>query len=193
MLRPVRTDAPPDLIEVGEAVQHCRVDPADAETVAIVTALAKAATDHLDGWSGILCRALVTQTWEQSFGRFCDKLRLPLDPVQSITSVTYYDASNEQQTLAASVYQLLTDHSGPYVSLKPGQSWPSTYSREDAVTVEFVCGYGAPADVPPAIKQAVLMLISHWNENREAAGPDGLSAIPFGVSVLLQPYRRLTI
>lgn len=194
MLRPVRTEPPADLIDVGEAVAHCRVDPADSETVALIGAYAQAATDLLDGWTGILHgRCLVTQTWEQSFGCFSDKLRLPLDPVQSISSVTYFDGDNAQQTLATSVYQKFTDERGPYLALKPEQTWPSVYRRDDAITVTFVCGYGDADAVPQPIKTAALLLVSHWNTNREAVGATDLAELPFGVAVLLRPYRRLTV
>ena len=190
MLRPVRTAAPAVLLDVADAVRHCRVDGSDSDTVATITALCLAATDHLDGYAGILGRALVTQTWTQAFDAFGCKLRLPLDPVSSAT-VAYYDASNVSQTLATSVYQLLTDELGPFITLKPDQDWPSTYDREDAVTVTFVCGYGAASAVPQAIKHAALLLVSHWNENREAAASDAPTELPLAVDRLLSPYRRI--
>ncbi len=190
-LRPVRTIAPAEvLIDLQEAIRFCRAPENDAPTTMTISSFVQAATDHIDGYSGILGRALVTQTWRQDFGWFCSKNRLPLEPVQSIIGVTYYDGSNVQQTLATSVYQMLTDARGTYVTLKPDQSWPSTYSRPDAISITAVYGYGAASAVPQAIKQAALMLVSHWNENREAVG-GSMSVVPFAVDALLSPYRRV--
>jgi len=41
------------------------------------------------------------------------------------------------------------------------------------VKVNYVAGYGAATAVPQTIKQAMLMLIAHWFENREAVGTVG--------------------
>jgi uncharacterized phiE125 gp8 family phage protein len=41
--------------------------------------------------------------------------------------------------------------------------------RANAIRNEYICGYGAAAtNVPPALRQAMLLLIAHWFENREA-------------------------
>lgn len=188
MLTPVRITAPANTpVSLSDVKAHCRVDHNDDDTV--LTSLLNAAVAYLDGWSGVLGRCLVTQTWRQDFEAF-GILRLALGPVASITSVTYYDADNEQQTLSADVYAHLTGPLGGYITLKPDQSWPSTYGRADAVSVTFVAGT-AVADVPASIKAAILLLVAHWYENREAAG--AASELPFSVSALLAPLRRVGI
>jgi len=174
MLAPVRTVAPAEKVVSLDAVKlHLRVDHTDDD--AVISALIDAAIDHLDGWGGILGRALVNQTWRQDFGGFvCDRLRLPLVPVTSAPTITYYDSQNAQETLADSYWQVLTDALGPYVALKPGQSWPSSYSRADAVSVTFVAGYGPTgADVPHALQVAIMthVAINYDPESRETLQP----------------------
>jgi len=191
MLAPVRTAAPAETpVSLTEVKAHCRVDGNDSDSV--LTVLLSAAVDHLDGWTGILGRCLVTQTWRQDFGSFAC-LRLPLGPVASISALTYFDAANNaQQTLSTDVYELRTDARGPYVGLKPNQSWPGLYSRPDAVSVTFVAGTAASA-VPASIKAAILLLVSHWNENREAVTGGAMSQLPLGVSALIAPHRRVNV
>src|SRR5690606_38428902 len=109
------------------------------------------ATAWLDGYSGILGRALVTQTWRQDFDRFANRLPLPVAPVSAVVSISYFDAGNVQQMLDPGVYELLADARGAYVALRPGQSWPATFRRVDAVSIIFTAGYGAAADVPEPI------------------------------------------
>ncbi len=169
MPKPVRTaDPAADPIDVAEAKAHCNVDFGDDD--ALITALIAAATVHLDGYTGILGRALVTQSWRQDFGVFADCLRLPLEPVSAIDSVKYFDAANGEQTVATAVYSLQTDDLGSYVILNDGQSWPSEiYDRPDAVRVTFTAGYGAAADVPQSIKQAMFFMICDWYETRSSA------------------------
>lgn len=190
MLAPVRTAAPADLITTSEAKAQCRIDSTDEDT--LVAALISAALSHLDGYSGVMGRALVTQTWQQDFDGFSDKMRLPVGDLIAITSVTYYDASNAQQTLASSVYAAFTDALGPYLALKPNQSWPAVYSRADAVRVTWTAGYGAAAAVPAAIKQAALLLIAHWYDNRAGvAVGETPTELPLAVNSLLAPFRRV--
>jgi hypothetical protein len=56
-------------------------------------------------------------------------LRLRVGPVQSITSVAYYDGSNVQKTLGTSVYQLFTDATWGRISGSPlcNKAGPGTY------------------------------------------------------------------
>lgn len=157
MLAPVRTEAPAEpVVSLEEMKQHLRVDFSDDDGV--IDALIGAAVGHLDGWSGILGRALVTQTWRQAFPRFssCNVMRLPLAPVKEVVTVSYQDGDDEYQLLPDTAWQVLTDELGSYLTLRPGQSWPYTYDRPDAVGVTFRAGYGAPDEVPNGIRVAIM-------------------------------------
>lgn len=192
MLRPVRITAPTETpITLAEAKANSRVDGSDDDS--LITGLIDAATAHIDGWSGILGRCVVTQTWQQDFSCFpaSRRLRLSMDPAQSVV-VKYSDGDNADQTFSGASYSLHTDDCGPYLWLADGASWPSTFSRQDAVRIEITAGYGAASAVPQSIKQAILLMVGHWYENREATG-EGLKDIPLAVDALLAPYRRISL
>jgi len=205
MLRPtlVTPAAAATVVTLPIAKAHCRIDHPDDD--ALITALIAAAEAHLDGYSGILGRALLEQTWEQKFWNFYEcnrnggafpcvyKLRLPVGIASSIVSIHYYDSDNVDQTVGSAVYQLMTDELGSYVSLKPLQTWPATYYREDAVTIQWKAGYGATAAlVPAAIRHAMLLLVGHWYENRESVviGETAIE-LPMAVKALLAPHSRV--
>ena len=191
MVLPVRTVAPASLpVSVEDAKFHCRVDHDDEDD--LITALIQAATDYLDGIDGILGRAIVTQTWRQDFTAFEGELRLPLKPVASVTSVTYYDGDNAQQTLSTDVYELLNDERGPYVALKTSQSWPSVYNRTGAISVTFVAGVTV-ASVPAPIRISILMMVDHWYNNRSAVSGVAMSEVPLSVDALIRPYRQISL
>lgn len=78
------------------------------------------------------------------------------------------------------------------MSPKPDQVWPGSYHREDAVSVTYVAGYGNADAVPAPIKAAILLIVGHLYENREASTV-GVSAelLPMAVDALLAPYRRV--
>jgi uncharacterized phiE125 gp8 family phage protein len=191
MLAPVRTVAPTeDPITLAEAKAHVRVDHNDDDS--LITALIAAATNHLDGYTGILGRALITQTWRQDFAAFAPKIRLALRPVASVASVTYFDGDNTSQTLSASIYGLFEDGAGPYIALDPDQTWPGSYRRVDGVSVTYVAGEAAAA-VPKGIKQAILLLVGHWYANREAVAEAQMHAVPMAAAALIHPYRRIGV
>jgi len=56
-----------------------------------------------------------------------------------------------------------------------------------------VCGYSASSNVPRSIKNAMLLMVGHWYENREEtfAGNFGqtIMRVPIAVNSLLAPYR----
>jgi uncharacterized phiE125 gp8 family phage protein len=168
-LKPVRTAAPAvKPVVLADIKKQVRVlhDDDDADLEAYLDA----AIEHLDGYAGILGRALINQTWRQDFSGFGCAMRLPLEPLQSVSAITYYDGAGAQQTLATSVYEVVTDDRSPFVALKSGQSWPVTFARRDAVSVTFIAGYGAAAtDVPARIKQAIKLHAAHMYAVRETS------------------------
>ena len=190
-----RSVAPSALISTADAKAHLRVEHSSHDTM--IDRLVAAATAALDGPHGFLRRALVTQTWLWSLPCFPlgSELHIPLPPLQSVTSVQYYDASDVQQTLSASAYYTYTaDKSDGYIKLKNTQFWPITYERDDAVTVTFVAGYGAASAVPEPIIQAALMRVANMYTfaGDTVTGGDGVKdAVSETEARLLAPYRVL--
>lgn len=196
-LKPVQTVAPAAaLITREEAKRHCRIELLEPDDDAVVDGLILTAMAMLDGYSGILGRALINQTWRLNLRCWpgC-RIRLPFSPVSAVTSIKYYDTANVQQTLASSNWALIEDALSPAAEWAATASLPSLYDRPDAIEVLFVAGYGAAAsDVPAAIKHAALMLIGHLFENRETTivGTNA-QELPFAVAALIAPFRRVSI
>ncbi|MDP2358014.1 MAG: head-tail connector protein [Beijerinckiaceae bacterium] len=183
--------APP--VSLEEAKAHLRVD--HDEENALIEALIAAATAHLDGWTGILGRCLVTQTWRQDLREFPagGTIRLPF-PAPGSVSVTYYDAANAEQTLAPSAYHVLDDIRGGAIELAASASWPAVYDRPDAVSVTFNAGYGAGNAVPAALKAAIKLMIGDLYMNRETVAKTGVS-VPMSTAahMLIASYRRARV
>jgi uncharacterized phiE125 gp8 family phage protein len=141
--------------------------PFDTEELRI-EALIKAARVYCETVTG---RAFCTQTLRLNLDNFpCDMIRLPKAPIQSVTGITYYDTTNQSQTLSSSLYQSDLTSLPARIAPVDGSVWPLTYSRMSAVSVTYVAGYGAASAVPETIKQAMHLLVAHWFVNREAAG-----------------------
>ncbi len=182
-------------ITLQETKDHLRVDGTTDD--ALISALILAARQHLDGRDGWLGRALMAQTWDYTLDEFPpgDFIRLPLAPVQSVTSISYTDTDGASQTFSSASYALGADLDWqPRVNLGYGLTWASTRGVPDAVTVRFVAGYANANAVPAPIKAALLLTVGHLYENREAIAETGrgvtLTELPMGVDSLLFPYRR---
>lgn len=189
-LKPVRTSAPAArLLTTAEAKAHLRVEASDDETY--IDSLVLAAESLLDGWTGIIGRALITQSWSENFSIFSARMPLRIGPVQEITEITYFDGEEVEQTLDEEVYRLHEANGLAYLVEQDGKSWPTTFTRDDAVTISYVAGFGdAATNVPDAIVHAARMLVSHWYHNREAVVTEGSGAtMPLAVEHLIAPYR----
>lgn len=177
-----------------EAKAHLRVDYTDDDT--LIDRLISAATAYVDGWSGVLGQCLITQSWRQDFSGFpTTALRLPMTPVQSITTIKYRSDADVETTLSSDNYRLATDGQGAFVELIYGETWPTAGERADAVSVTAEYGYGDDAtDVPEGIRHAMLLLIGHWYESREAVVVGApVTDLPMAVDALLMPHRRVGV
>ena len=112
-MTPVRVTAPAALpVTVQEAKDHTIIDFADDD--GLVERLIKTATDHLDGFTGILGRCIVNQQWRQEYQGWASCLRLPFPNVSAV-QVEYIDADGVTQTVDATDYQVITDPRGVQV------------------------------------------------------------------------------
>lgn len=177
----IKTEPDEEPITLVEAKAHLRID-CDAED-AYITTLIKVARKHAELFQN---RSYITQTLELRLDYFPQFLiELPRPPSISVTSIKYIDSGGDTQTLDASKYT--TDFNSYVARIVPAfnEIWPTTRRIIDAVTIEYEAGYGDAADVPETIKQAILLLIGVWYENREPISESTVMEIPFTVSALL--------
>lgn len=178
-----------EVVTVADFKAHSPIDFDDDD--AIIGHYVSAATEMVDAEYGELGRALITQSWSLTMPIFptCGRFDLPVSPVQSVTSIAYYDSDNTEQTLSVDAYRMTVLPDRARVDLVAGYSWPATYDRADAVIVTYVAGYGGATDVPGGIRQAIRLTAAHWYENRAAASEMKLENAPMGVRYLLSKYR----
>lgn len=207
---------PPALepITLDDAKTHVRADLSSTAEDGLLTVLIAAARGWAEGYTN---RALITQTWRETFDRFPSAcltapwretphwpyrhadhhfdgvtLRLGLAPVLSLSSVKYIAADGTSITLASDQY--VTDLSALPAKLTPayGVTWPTTRDQPNAVTVEYVAGYGPAAlDVPAAIRAAILLMLGDLYANRERQIVGTITTENPAAAALLGPYRVL--
>lgn len=185
----IRVTSPPtaEPLSLAEARDHCHVDAFDHD--GMLSGYILAARQHVEQTCGI---ALCTQTLILTMDDFPARgeIVLPRWPVQSIVAFRYIDAAGVLQTWATSEWQSDLHGHEPRIAPRSGKSWPTLGEAFAAVQIEFVAGFGAPHDIPPAIMQALRLLVGHWYESREAASTGAAArAIDLGVDALLAQYR----
>lgn len=169
-----------------------KIMPYSAEDT-LLAALIQAAREYVEDYQN---RALCTQTWELVLDSWPvrDYVELPKPPLQSVTSIKYKDSAGTESTWADTNYIVDPDSFLGRVVLADGISWPTaTLYPAGGIRIQFVAGYGLAADVPQTTRQAMLLLIGHLYENREAGTDRALTEIPFGVKSLLDMNRVVPI
>ena len=172
-------------VSLAEAKAHLRVDATDED--ALITLCIAKAVAAIDGPFGI-GRCMITQTWLLSLDCFPDyEIRIPLGPVASVTTLKYLDTIGVEQTLSSSNYWVANKREPTIIVPGYGLMWPNHRPMPGSVKIEFVAGASAATD---DLKAAVLLLIGHYFEHREAVTDDKSAVeLPLGVQYILDRYR----
>lgn len=138
------------VVPLSDLKAHLRVDHDEED--ALITSLEAAAVGYLDGWGGILGRAIKTQVWQQEF--LCwGTLELALPDVLSV-AVTCVDSFG--QTVPAVSADLRSTATGQVVEANGVSS--------NRIFVAMTCAMPAPK---LAIVQLVVkMLVEAWFADR---------------------------
>ncbi|MGN7122865.1 head-tail connector protein [Methylorubrum thiocyanatum] len=196
-----RTEAPSaDVVDIARVLRHLRLEEGDVDAAerSLIEGAIATAHQHLDGRTGILGRALLTQTWEAITDRPTwavlgersgSGFVLALPPIQAVTKVEYLTG-------------------GAYVAMQPGtwralprpgarlavlsSAWPATDNDPAAYRLTFRTGYGAAAAVPAPIVSAMLLAIADLYDNRDGKTQANLVDNPT-IARLLAPYSAIGV
>ncbi len=162
---PRRVAAPTEeLVSLDEAKAHCRIDGDDSDN--LIQGYIDAAMAHFDGYRGILGRCIMPQDWEVDLPG-PGQHRLPFPDVTRASATNTDDAK-----VACTLGQ---DARGSSVIVSA------------AATVLFTAAL--PDELLPAVRVAVLLLVGHWFENREAVSGSAMHNLPMAVDSVLAPIR----
>jgi uncharacterized phiE125 gp8 family phage protein len=188
-------------VSLAEAKAQCRVTASDED--GLIGGYLAAARHHCEDYTR---RSFSTETrqmtidygWPWVFDSCTvskhTRIVLPRPPAQSVSSISYVDSNGATQTLDPSQYQFSKGDIFAYVDQAFGVTWPAPRMQLDAITVQWICGYGGnPSKLPEPIRQAILMLTAHFFQNRETVvGTDSRVTpieLPYAVSALLSRYQ----
>jgi uncharacterized phiE125 gp8 family phage protein len=178
----------PVILDDVKHFARIEIDADDAEVLQRI----KDARVHVENFTR---RALINQTITMRIDWcFPDVIELPVGPVQSVTAAnfTYVDTDGATTQVATSVYTVDTVSDPGRIYRAFNQTWPTNRLQRQAISVEFIAGYGSAAsDVPEPIRLAIMQMVVHWYEHKDPAVL-GIGAtivkIPDMAESLLLPY-----
>jgi uncharacterized phiE125 gp8 family phage protein len=176
-------------ITLTDAKLHLRVDTSAQDT--LIQSLIMASRLHIEA---ALDLALITQSWRLRLDSWprSGTLVLPLRPVEELTAVRVHVDDDTIETLDVDDFILDGTPNPARVVWRGTGTAPVSPIAANGIEIDLVAGYGdAPSDVPQPIRQALLLLVAHWYENREPVEIGATATvIPGSVSSLLSLYRR---
>jgi len=150
-------------VTLEEVKDHLRIDDTDGDSA--LSFLLDSAIAQVERDKGV---KLITQTWDYKIDSFpSTEIRLPLMPLQSVTSVTYTDTDGDSQTWDSGEYTVHTGTMPGKITLAYNESWPTIRDIDFAVTVRFICGYTSVANVPDNLRHAILLVVGTGDKFRE--------------------------
>jgi uncharacterized phiE125 gp8 family phage protein len=172
-------------LTLTQAKLFLRVDNSDEDDLitAFIVAARQAAEEYLN-------QKLITHSMECYLDSFSPIMELDLGPVQSITTVKYYDADGDLQTLSSSNYNVDTVSQPARVQIDESVSIPTVDDKINAVIIAYESGYGdTSVKVPSAIISAVMLILGDLYENRQdTIIGSQVNELPKGSKALLDLY-----
>lgn len=169
---------------LAEAKKHLRLEPDETDEDDLIAGLISVAREYAEGrqW-----KKLAVRTYELKAA--ADRtFQLP-PPCQEILSVIVNDRNGDPVEISASNYYLYSDDFKALLELSSTYKYPALSSDNRLpVRIEFKAGL-SPEAVLKKTKHAILMLIGHWYENREASTEKKREKPPFAVDALLDMDR----
>lgn len=195
-------------LTLAQAKSHLRVDFTDDDTY--ITSLITAARQYVEQVTNraIFNRSMLLTLdyfpfpgWSTTYGQTYNTalswyyrgmtIRLPKPALVSVESITYLAADGVTSiVIDPAKYIVDTTSELGRISPAPGYTWPYQQNYlPGQVRITYTAGtYGDGVEAnncPQTIIQAMLLLIGHWYEHREAASEKPQTNIPLAVDALL--------
>ena len=175
-------------LSLAEAKAFLRLETADDDP--LIAAFIAAARLHVETQTGL---ALITQSWRMVLDCWPANGRIAVRPapLQTLTAARVFDFDGEIRTIDAQAF--VPDLSTSTFSFIPW-ALPMPTRIAAGIELDIAVGFGdGPSDVPEPLRQAIRMLVAHWNENRAVVAGAEVAPVPSNAAALIAPYRMLPL
>lgn len=179
----VLIDAPDsEPLSLAEAKSYLRVEHTADD--ALIASLISAARIDVEARTR---RALITQGWRIVLDAWPPSGRIasPVSPLREVAAARVRDANGDAETLDLEIFILNTASSPGIIAFDAGRVvQPGQFAG--GIEIDIEAGYGAAADVPGPLKQAIRLLLARAYEYRDRVERDAMSE---AIAELIAPYR----
>src|SRR5207237_2496259 len=113
---------------------------------------------------------------------------------RSVIAARVYDAGGATHAVDPAAF--VADKGAAPAVLAFAPATPAEPGRAVAgIEIDVEVGYGAaPSNIPETLRQALLLLVAHWYENRGLiAIGNSVAVLPMPIAALIAPYRVLSL
>lgn len=188
-----QTTVPSEALPVAQFKDHLHLGTGFSDSTlqdGVLESYLRAAIAAIEARTG---KVLIARSFLWTLTAWRDPRRqvLPLGPVTSLIELRVVDATGSATLIEPTTYRLRPDSQTPAL-VAAAHRLPLVPS-DGTVEIVFRAGFAETwSDVPPDLGQAVFLLASHYYENRSLLG-GGETMVPFGVSLLIDRYRRVRL
>jgi uncharacterized phiE125 gp8 family phage protein len=167
-MTPVLVTPPADVpVSLAAAKAHLRVSHGDED--ALIGGYLAAAVAYLDGWRGVLGRAIMAQTWRVAVTGAGPHV-LPMPDVTVVTA-----------TAAGTAVAVISEPTAGGLAV-------TLAAAADPAFITFTCAM--PQAQRELAAQVILLLVGHWYQNREAVVTGIISTeLPLAADALIGALR----
>lgn len=187
-MRPMLIGAPAvEPLSLAEAKSWLRDDNADEDQ--LLQTLIVSARMTLEAYTR---RFFITQHWRLTLDAWPTRLKhdltlaIPFAPFQAVSAIRVYSDGNDSSLIDPLTYRAPAENDFGRIIFTSAPPAPSR--KADGVEIDFIVGYGDdPQATPAPLRQAMLALVAHWQENR---GDAAEAVMPFTAMQYAAPFRR---
>jgi len=185
---------PPALepLSLPEVKAHLKVDTILDDD--LLTRLILTARQQVES---LIDKVLISQSWKIYLDNWPadGEIKLPVCPVMQVDDLRTYSADDIAAVVDPSHYYVDLAATPQRLVLRGSRTWLKPGRSVNGIEIEVTAGYGSDGDsVPAPLREAMLLLIAQWYENRQ---PDCEShpstPVPAILQQLFAPYKKVRL
>jgi uncharacterized phiE125 gp8 family phage protein len=174
-------------ISLADANNYLRVQH-DADD-ALIASMISSARSQVESRTR---RALMTQSWRIVLDRWPSSgaVASPVSPLREIVAARVRDETGEPQALDTDIFIPNTASSSGLIAFDASRVIHPIPNLA-GIEIDIEAGYGAAADIPAPLVQAIRLLLARAYEYRGQG--ERIDTLPDGIAELLAPYRVVSL